>query len=265
MGFPAAFSAANAAASSLNLLTSGIGNNVIQGQNPFNNSRRPFDAAQQMQRGINSDQQALYGAQQDLAISEAGRDANQRADEVRHFREEQANKYNGSGVLLSGSPLIVLEYTRQKGQQEINAIVNRGHATADLLRRQALIAQQQNSAALFGQELGYNTSQNQAEQDYLTQQALAQTGNLQANAARIPAAFNGLAGLISSLYGWQKAPKKTPSNDPLTPYPIPPPSGAAPVPIHGPRPSRTEPLNKYDPSRLPYYGPAAGSGDTLDD
>lgn len=230
MGFPAAFTAANTAASSLNLLTGGIGNNVIQGQNPFLNSRQPFNAAQQMQAGANKEQQGLYDEQAKLAISESARDAVNRADEVRHFREAQANSYNGSGVLLSGSPLIVLEYTRQKGQQEINAIVNHGQATADLLRRQALISQQQNSAALFGQELGYDTAQNQSQQDYITQQALAQTGNLQANAGRIPAAFNGLTSLIASLYGWK--PPVKPAKPPLTPLPIPPPSGPLTTP-HG--------------------------------
>ncbi len=76
-------------------------------------------------------------AQADLAMVEARRNAEIQAVNVRSFRETQASAYLNSGVTLEGTPMEVLASTVRKGQAEVDAIMARGSAQAQLLRQQA--------------------------------------------------------------------------------------------------------------------------------
>lgn len=67
-----------------------------------------------------------------IVRQEARREAIRTREEIEYFRGEQAMTYNKSGVTLEGSPLLVLEETRRKGQEEIDAILGRGQAISDL-------------------------------------------------------------------------------------------------------------------------------------
>ena len=100
-------------------------------------------------------EEARYQEQQaQLAEQEALRDARIRANEVRSFQNRQALQYASSGITLEGSPLLVLESTRRKGQEEVDAMVSRGKAQAELMRIRAQMTRRQGRNAFFGSALG---------------------------------------------------------------------------------------------------------------
>lgn len=123
--------------------------------NPYETNMPAFQAAWEMQNEAVGQEAGALQKQADIALQEAGREAQIKARDVKEFREMQALKYSGQGVLLEGSPMIVLEETRKRGQQEINAILRRGAAQADLLRRQALMVQTKGRASLLGEQAGF--------------------------------------------------------------------------------------------------------------
>lgn len=130
-----------------------------------------------------------------LAIDEAQMNAQQTAFQAHQFRENQANAYNGSGILLEGSPMLVLDQTRQLAQQQINQIMKQGAAYNDLALRQAMITRNQGRAAILGQ---------QAQFDSQAMQFGAQSDafNAEQNQARIlaqPIQQSGLANALSSV------------------------------------------------------------------
>lgn len=101
----------------------------------------------------NNEASAL-NAQADLALQEAERDAKVKRAQVLSAREDQAQAYNSSGVLLEGSPISVLSDTVRKGNEEIDAIIKRGNAMADLYRMKAKQAKSQGSSSLLSSVLG---------------------------------------------------------------------------------------------------------------
>jgi hypothetical protein len=88
-------------------------------------------------RGSTKNEAAELNTQSELALEESRLLASQKASEVKAFREDQAQAYNSSGVLLEGSPMVVLSDTIRKGNQEIEAIEKRGKALAQLYRSRA--------------------------------------------------------------------------------------------------------------------------------
>lgn len=64
----------------------------------------------------------------ELAYQEALLEADRTAEQGRQFQAEQKMKYVMSGVMLAGSPIMVLDDTANKVQDEINAIKQRGEA-----------------------------------------------------------------------------------------------------------------------------------------
>lgn len=85
-----------------------------------------------------------------LTEQETARDVEKRKREVLAFRDAQASKFNNSGVLLEGSPLLVLQETIDLGNEELTAMMQRGNARANLLRSQAGMARTQGRNALIG-------------------------------------------------------------------------------------------------------------------
>lgn len=125
----------------------------------------PFGGAQSLQARAVEDSAKGYEDQAAQALIEAAQEATQKVRQVSAFREEQANKYLGSGVQLEGSPLQVLEETRRLGQQEVDAIFQRGLAQSELYRRGALVTRNQGRAQLLGQRMAYDVQRTQAEID----------------------------------------------------------------------------------------------------
>jgi len=72
-----------------------------------------------------------------ITADEAARDASKIADNARRFAGEQAVAYASSGVTLEGSPLLVLDETRRKAQEEVDATYRRGQQISSALKMQA--------------------------------------------------------------------------------------------------------------------------------
>lgn len=69
--------------------------------------------------------------------AESERDARIKAREVEKFMAAQSHRFVSSGVTLQGSPIEVLNETRRLGQEEINAIIERGKAQSQLAKLKA--------------------------------------------------------------------------------------------------------------------------------
>lgn len=93
---------------------------------------------------------AQYDRQAKLREAEGLRDAEQRAEEVASFQARQGRQYLASGVTLEGTPALVMERTRQKGQEEVRAMQEQANAEAALMRLRGLQARKGGRDAMFG-------------------------------------------------------------------------------------------------------------------
>lgn len=100
-------------------------------------------------RAANQEADAL-NTQAALTQAETKRDAAQKRREILSFKESQAMKFNNSGVLLDGSPLLVLQETIDLGNEEIKAITERGNAQSNLFRMRASQMRNRGRSALTG-------------------------------------------------------------------------------------------------------------------
>lgn len=149
----------------------------------------PYVAAQAMYQQSIDNEVAAQNDQADIAMSEANAEAARVAREAKDFRENQANTYNNSGVLLEGSPMAVLNDTVEKASAEINAIQRRGAAQASLYRRQALKVANNGRATLLGQTVDFNNAS-----------AKAGLADLENNGTPFVDSLNSLAGVFSNKY-----------------------------------------------------------------
>lgn len=91
------------------------------------------DIVQGFQQKRAADAEAdLLEQQGRLQAEEAQAEAQRVADERRKFRKQQKLAFLKNGIVLAGSPLLVLETTRRESQAEVNAIARRGSAQAKL-------------------------------------------------------------------------------------------------------------------------------------
>jgi hypothetical protein len=90
----------------------------------------------------------------DILYDEALRSADQEAEEGSRFQSTQKMKYLMSGVLLQGTPLLVLEDTAVKTKEKIEAIKERGLAQRRLAYTRA------NMLAETGRSKFLNTTRN---------------------------------------------------------------------------------------------------------
>lgn len=102
------------------------------------------------ERDAQKSQAGLLEDQARLAQAEAAAQAKRRAVDVRRFAANQKVAFLKNGVTLEGSPLIALEDTYSAGQEEVDAIANRGNAQSNLYWRQAQLARKQGRAAMIG-------------------------------------------------------------------------------------------------------------------
>lgn len=105
-------------------------------------------AAAQAQAEAADKEARLMERQANLTMSEAVRDARILARDVLSFESMQRSAYTRTGVTLEGSPLLILEDTRRKGQEEIDAIYNRGRALQRLGFAKAQIVRESGRSAL---------------------------------------------------------------------------------------------------------------------
>lgn len=85
------------------------------------------------------------------------------AIEGKAFREEQAQGYNNSGVMLEGSPMKVLEQTRNMASEQVSNIIAQGQFSSQSLLMQSTQTLNQGYASLLGQNNDYQTSLAQAK------------------------------------------------------------------------------------------------------
>lgn len=80
-------------------------------------------------------------------------EANEEADRVNtqniKFRKRQKLAFLKSGVVLAGSPLLILEETRREGAKEVEAIKKRGQAQFRLSNQRAEISRLSGRASLI--------------------------------------------------------------------------------------------------------------------
>lgn len=90
-----------------------------------------FIAGKQSQSLYNQEADAQMREGQILA-QEAQAAAEQKAREGGKVQSKQALQYASSGITLEGTPLLVMEETRHLAQQEVDALIQRGQAQAQI-------------------------------------------------------------------------------------------------------------------------------------
>jgi hypothetical protein len=93
-----------------------------------------------------------------IEAAEAQAEAQRVADERRKFQKRQILAFLKNGVALSGSPLLVVEETIRKSQEEVNAIATAGRARTMLRFQQAALERARGRNALIGGFLGAGTT-----------------------------------------------------------------------------------------------------------
>lgn len=100
----------------------------------------------------------LQETQGRIAQAEAEETAENVGEENRKFRARQKLLFLKAGVTLEGSPLLILEETKEEGEEEVEAIRRRGEAQLELSQRQADITRSYGRAALIGGIAGATAS-----------------------------------------------------------------------------------------------------------
>ena len=112
----------------------------------------------------------------DLLWQESQTEAAQKARDVNAFQSKQAHSYASSGIMLQGTPIQVLEDTRSKGQQEIDAIIKRGKVAKQLAMVRSNMTRSQGRASMLGSLVKAGTGLATGYIDY-KKLGLTSTGN----------------------------------------------------------------------------------------
>jgi hypothetical protein len=91
------------------------------------------NSAGKAQQGLYDSQASMQEQEGALYAQEAVDAAHRKVIDVRNFQAEQSHRYASSGITLQGTPLLMLEETRRRGQEEVDAILRRGKAQQHLL------------------------------------------------------------------------------------------------------------------------------------
>ena len=103
-----------------------------------------------MQNQAAQKQAKLITQQGEIQKQEALRAANQTRENARKFQERQILAFGKNGVMIQGSPLLLLNETMTKGNEEAAAIEARGYALQELAQGNAEVTKDQGKAALVG-------------------------------------------------------------------------------------------------------------------
>ncbi len=104
-------------------------------------------------RAANNESQAII-QQADATVQESRINAAQTAQQATDFRNQQLSTYAGSGVTIQGSPALVLERTRQLGQQQVDALLREGQAQSNLYKMKAMQTRNSGRSAFLGSITG---------------------------------------------------------------------------------------------------------------
>lgn len=202
---------------------------VAPAQNPYTDDPRR-QAINQLQMQNNAEEVAMQQAQAKLVLAENVRDSVKKAREINQFRSSQAMSYVGSGVQLQGTPLLVLEETRQLGQQEIDAATQAAIARADLMRRRANIMANEGNARMLSADLAYSTARNEFDIREGTNATLSKIGRNTGYDSKSDI-WKALGGLLPMWNGTARVNRT--KKDPITP-PVPVPAPIIPPVVPDP-------------------------------
>lgn len=118
--------------------------------NPYTTNQELFNNLLGFQESAYTAQADLFERQADITLAESMTNAEIKARDAESFASQQALNYQSSGVTLEGSPMEVLNETRHKAKQEVQAILDQGKAYAELSRRQAVASRNTGRAAVLG-------------------------------------------------------------------------------------------------------------------
>ena len=170
------------------------GSKYTPSTNPYETNYGAYSSFLELQNQANDEEASLIDRQAQLSLEEALTEALHKKRDGEAFRSQQALDYLGSGVTLEGTPLVVLEDTRKKVDEEANAIYNRGAAEYELGRRKAQLVRTQGRASVLGQQLDYSNKSMAFNNEQQTNRIAANAKSGQTQAA-------GLDSLFSSLFG----------------------------------------------------------------
>lgn len=117
------------------LMAVSAGASVLGGVSAYRESKKEASALEE--QGLLEQQESL-------------REAQLHADDVRRFHRTQAVAFTKNGVSLAGSPLLVLDDTVSRGQEEVDSIARSGDAARRLRNQQASKTRNQGRASLIG-------------------------------------------------------------------------------------------------------------------
>lgn len=120
------------------------------------------------------------------ALFEGQQSAQLKAEEVRSFQADQAVGYLSSGVTLEGSPALVLEQTRRRGQMEVDSIIRAANSRYGVMMAQAGQYRRAGRNALIG---GFGNAASNAATTYIKGKGIGLFGGTPTTSAT----FNGPA------------------------------------------------------------------------
>jgi hypothetical protein len=114
----------------------------------------------------NSMTMAAARSQQDAAIRQSELEAGFQQRQIDVAAGQQAQQYASSGVLLQGTPLAMINSTRELGAMQVRAIRDAGSNQADLYRAKAFQTRQAGLTSLLAAEgqTSFNTAQMELNQ-----------------------------------------------------------------------------------------------------
>lgn len=189
---------------------------MTQPLNPYT-LQQPVEStllAQQQKNIVNEGLMQEQQAQQVLA--DAYQNVAQKSREAMEFRESQAAKYTNNGVLLEGSPMLVLNRTIDLTNQEIAAMANRAAAEANLLHLRNVNQQNEAQTRVLAQQAGYNMDTGMFDANAM----MARQSEVGQRIRRTPGLIASLGTLLPAYLGWRRTPTYTPPV-PQTPQPTP--------------------------------------------
>ena len=139
------------------------------------------------------------------AISQAGYNAGLTALQGHLTRENEAEQFNGGGVLLEGSPLAQLEQTRQLALSQINNIQQQGMLQGQTYNTEANQTLNQGAAQLLGMSNNYQVGQANAQisdtnnQANLEWQGIQDVGKIAAQTGTGQQVMGGIAKFLQGI------------------------------------------------------------------
>jgi len=128
----------------------------------YNNMAPQFYAAQGIQQQNIDLQQKFYGEQANAIMQDAFEQAKVTQQQGRQMIGQHSIDYAKSGVMISDTPLKVLQKERQMVQADVQSIMRRGQAQANLLRMQGQIAANEGRAQMIGANMQFAAQRQQA-------------------------------------------------------------------------------------------------------